>query len=90
MRTPRPTALHIRIDRLSVEGMSAANGRFIGQAIQSEIAKLVNRGAWTSPAADLRAGVAPGLTVPHGSTPDAIGRTVARRIFQTLGGRTRA
>ncbi len=70
--------LHVRIDRLTLEGVSRAEARLIGAAIERHLTALAN-GRAAAPATN--------APLPHPAAADAIGKRVATHVFRSVGGR---
>lgn len=78
------TVVRLHIDRLTVEGMTLADGRTIGRAIERKLAALANA---APPAAENQTiAHLDGGTLAGPATPDRVGNHVAARILGTLGG----
>jgi hypothetical protein len=75
--------IRIHIERLTVEGGSRADARQIGDALRTRLTELASAGLLpqSSQISRLDAG-----QLPHGASPDQIGRHTAGRIFQNLKG----
>jgi hypothetical protein len=79
-------SLHIHIDRLSLEGKSAAEGRRIVAAMERRLTELANRVATPLAANNAAIQRMDAGTLAHGASPGAIGGHIATQIYRKLGG----
>jgi len=81
------TVVRLHIDRLTVEGMTLADGRRIGRAIERKLAALANASVMPLAAETHTIPQVDGGTLAAPATPDRVGNQIAAGIFRTLGGR---
>ncbi|HVV47222.1 MAG TPA: hypothetical protein VHC72_18550 [Bryobacteraceae bacterium] len=90
----RRVLLNIHIDRLTLEGKTAAEGRRIVAAMERRLTDLANRAP--SRLLSQASGPHDGLgrldagVVPHGAGADSIGSQIANEVFRKMGGPRRA
>src|SRR5438874_2036006 len=84
-------ALHIRIERLTLEGYSIAEQKRFSNSLQSTLAELgrnSRHSAWRN-AGGLRLNRLDAGSLPEGATPEIAARNLATRIFEQLAPRRR-
>jgi hypothetical protein len=81
--------LHIHIERLTAEGLTAADAQRLGEAVQRHMTRLVHAAAEPLSPAARRVDRLDGA-VPHGASLVDIGRHLATQIFRELTGPGRA
>ncbi len=84
----RPLRLHI--ERVTLQGlpMTPAQSRQFSAALSGELQRLARDPGWPAGATSqaLPGVLAPTVTVPAGASPGALGREVARSVFDSLRG----
>jgi hypothetical protein len=81
--------VYIHIARLTAEGLTAADARLLGEAVQRHMTRLAHAAAEPLSPAARRVDRLDGA-VPHGASAADIGRHLATQIFQELTGPRRA
>lgn len=82
--------LRIHIDRLTIEGMSPAEARQIGDAVRRHVTRLARAAPAPVRPTARQVDRLDGGTVPGGASAAGIGRHVATEIFRELAGPRRA
>jgi hypothetical protein len=85
---PRP--VHVHIGCVVIDGiqMTAAQGRQFSAALALEFQRLAREPGWPADAAGVRVPgvVAPSVSAAAGVAPGALGRDVARSVFDAVRG----